>query len=154
MVISGSTSGNYAHAVGTTGISFALGTNTISTGNLTATGTVQAANITSTGFITRAVTTSITGNGATQATATALTTEINIVSAVSVGTGVRLPAAVAGTVVYITNTSANSLLVYPPTNGIINAQAANAAFAQGANATLQYMAPTTTQWYTIGATYA
>ena len=32
--------------------------------------------------------------------------------------------------------------------------AANAAFAQGANATLQYMAPTTTQWYTIGATYA
>ena len=35
----------------------------------------------------------------TQATATGLTTEINIVSAVSSGTGVRLPAAVAGTVV-------------------------------------------------------
>jgi hypothetical protein len=154
VVISGSTSGNYAHAVGTSGISFALGTNTISTGNLTASGTVQAANITSTGFITRAVTTSISANGTTQATATGLTTEINIVSAVNSGTGVRLPAAVAGTVVYITNTSANTLLVYPQTNGIINAQSANVAFAQGANATLQYMAPTTTQWYTIGATYA
>jgi len=154
VVISGSSSGNYAYAVGTTGISFALGTNTISTGNLTASGTVQAANITSTGFITRAVTTNISANGTTQGTATGLTTEINIVSAVNSGTGVILPAAVAGTVVYITNNSANSLLVYPQINGIINSQAANTAFTQGANATLQYMAPTTSQWYTIGATYA
>jgi len=158
VVISGATSGNYAYSVGPTGISFNLATNTVSattfSGNVTASGTVQAANITATAFITRAVTTSISANGTTQAQATALTTEINIVSAVSVGTGVRLPAAVAGTVVYITNNSANTLLVYPQTNGIINSQAANAAFTQGANATLQYMAPTTTQWYTIGATYA
>jgi hypothetical protein len=154
VVINGSSSGNYAYAVGTTGISFALGTNTISTGNLTASGTVQAANITSTGFITRAVTTNISANGTTQGTATGLTTEINIVSAVNSGTGVILPAAVAGTIVYITNNSANSLLVYPQINGIINSQAANTAFTQGANATLQYMAPTTSQWYTIGATYA
>jgi len=158
VVISGSTSGNYAHAVGPTGISFNLATNTISattfSGNVTASGTVQAANITATAYITRAVTTGISANGTTQAQATGLTTEINIVSTVNSGTGVRLPAAVAGTVVYITNNSANSLLVYPQTNGIINSQAANAAFTQGANATLQYMAPTTTQWYTIGATYA
>jgi len=65
-----------------------------------------------------------------------------------------LPAAVAGTVVYITNATANSLVVYPQTGAAINNQAANVGFTQGANATLQFMAPTTTQWYTIGATYA
>ena len=167
VIISAGTTGNYAHAVGPTGISYNLATNTVTattftgnlSGNVTATGTVQAANITATAYITRAVTNSVSANGTgptgnTQANATALTTEINIVSAVAAGTGVRLPAAVAGTVVYITNNTANSLLVYPQTNGIINNQAANAAFTQGANATLQYMAPTTTQWYTIGATYA
>ena len=167
VMVSAGTAGNYALAVGPTGISYNLATNTVTattftgnlSGNVTATGTVQAANITATAFITRAVTTSISANGTgptgnTQANATALTTEINIVSAVNSGTGVRLPAAVAGTVVYITNTSANSLLVYPQTGAIINNQAANAAFTQGSNATLQYMAPTTTQWYTIGATYA
>ena len=167
VMVSAGTAGNYALAVGPTGISHNLATNTVTattftgnlSGNVTATGTVQAANITATAFITRAVTTSISANGTgptgnTQANATALTTEINIVSAVSVGTGVRLPAAVAGTVVYITNNSANSLVVYPQTNGQINNLGANVGFTQGANATLQFMAPTTTQWYTIGATYA
>ena len=162
VMISAGTSGNYAHAVGPTGISHNLATNTVTattfagnlTGNVTASGTVQAANITATAFITRAVTTGVSANGTTQATATGLTTEINIVSTVSVNTGVRLPAAVAGTVVYITNNSANSLLVYPQTNGRINNLGANVGFTQGANATLQFMAPTTTQWYTIGATYA
>jgi hypothetical protein len=167
VMVSAGTTGNYAHAVGPTGISHNLATNTVTattftgnlSGNVTATGTVQAANITATAFITRAVTTSISANGTgptgnTQANATALTTEINIVSAVSATTGVRLPAAVAGTVVYITNNSANSLVVYPQTNGQINNLGANIGFTQGANATLQFMAPTTTQWYTIGATYA
>jgi len=157
VMVNGNTTANYAHAV-TPGISFNIATNTVSAtafaGNLTATGTVQAANVISTAFIQRAVTTGVSANGSTQAQATALTTEINIVSAVGSGTGVRLPAAIAGTVVYITNSTANSLVVYPQTSGQINNLGANIGFSQGANSTLQFMAPTTTQWYTIGATWA
>ena len=79
---------------------------------------------------------------------------MNIVSTVLSGNGVVLPTAVAGMVLTITNSSANSLLVYPATGAAINALAANAGLTQVANATIQFIAPTTTQWYTVGATYA
>ena len=111
------------------------------------------ANITTAGFMLRSVGTAISAAGTAQANATAITKEINVVSTVATGAGVVLPTAVAGMAVIITNTSANSLLVYPAANGIINSLAANAAFTQVAGATLQFIAPTTTQWYTTGATY-
>ena len=79
---------------------------------------------------------------------------INIVSTVASASGVQLPTAVAGMVVTITNTSANSLLVYPATGGVINSLATNAGYTQTSNATLQFIAPTSTQWYTVGATFA
>lgn len=56
--------------------------------------------------------------------------------------------------IIITNTSANNLLVYPPTSGIINSLAANASYTQPSGSTLQYIATSSTQWYTVGATYA
>jgi len=113
------------------------------------------ANITTSGYMLRSVGTGISAAGTVQANATALTKEINIVSTVASGAnGVVLPTAVAGMVLTITNTSANSLLVYPATGAAINSLAANAAFTQGTGATLQFIAPTTTQWYTVGATYA
>jgi hypothetical protein len=57
-------------------------------------------------------------------------------------------------VISITNTSAISLAVYPATSAAINTGATNAAYSQPAGATLQFIAPTTTQWYTVGATFA
>jgi hypothetical protein len=129
--------------------------NTAPTDKLSVTGNAYVSgNITANGYHIRSVSTGITANGSTQTQATALTTEINIVSTVTSGTGVRLPTAVAGTVVYITNTSANSVVVYPQTSGQINNLGANIGFTQGANATLQFIAPTTSRWYTVGATYA
>jgi hypothetical protein len=56
--------------------------------------------------------------------------------------------------IIITNTSANTLLAYPATSAAINTGAANAAYSQPAGATLQFVAPTTTQWYTVGASFA
>ena len=70
------------------------------------------------------------------------------------GAGVRFPTAVAGMVLNIVNTSANSLKVYPATGGIINTLATNSAFSQPAGASLQFISTSTTQWYTVGATYA
>jgi hypothetical protein len=129
----------------------ATGANIAGTANVV--GNLTAANVTVTGYHLRSVATGISAAGTTQGTATALTKELNIVSTVLTGNGVVLPTAVAGMILTITNTSANSVAVYPAANGIINALTANAAFTQPASATLQFIAPTTTQWYTVGATY-
>ena len=118
---------------------------------LTVTGNVSVSNVTTTNYFLRSVQTGITASGTVQSNATAITKEINVVSTVASGAGVVLPTAVAGMVITITNISANSLLVYPATNGIINSLSANAALTQVTNATLQFVAPTTTQWYTTSA---
>ncbi len=130
--------------------------NITSVGTLTSvsvSGNAAAGNVTVTGYHFRSVATGISAAGSTQGTATAISKEINVVSTVASGAGVVLPTAVAGMAITITNTSANSLLVYPATSGIINSLSANAGYTQPAGATLQFVAPTTTQWYTIGATY-
>jgi hypothetical protein len=56
--------------------------------------------------------------------------------------------------IYITNTSANSLLVYPASGAIINELVTNAALTQPTKATVHYVAASSTQWYSVGATYA
>ena len=127
----------------------------IGTGGLiTATGNISGANVIVTGYHIRSVGTGISAAGTTQGGGTALTKEINIVSTVASGaTGVVLPTAVAGMIVTITNTTANSMIVYPASGGQINSLGTNAGFTQGTT-TIQFVAPTTTQWYTVGATYA
>jgi hypothetical protein len=121
---------------------------------MTSSGNVQGANVIVTAYNFRSVGTAISAAGTVQGNATALTKEINVVSTVASGAGVVLPTAVAGMVLTITNTSANSLLVYPATGGVINALATNAGYTQPSSATLQFIAPTATQWYTVGATFA
>jgi hypothetical protein len=117
-------------------------------------GNISTANVIASGYYIRSVGTGISAAGSTQGTATAITKEMNVVSTVASGAGVVLPTAVAGMVINITNTTANSLLVYPATSAAINTGATNAAYSQPAGATLQFIAPTTTQWYTVGATFA
>jgi hypothetical protein len=119
------------------------------TNNLTVSG-----NVISTLYHIRSVATSISAAGTVQGDATSLNKELNVVLSVSSGQGVRLPTAAAGMVITITNTSANNLLVYPASAGIINSQSTNQAITQPPGSTLQFVAPTTTQWYTVGATYA
>jgi hypothetical protein len=100
------------------------------------------------------VTTGITAAGTQQSNATALTTSINIVTTTSSGTGVALPTAVGGMMVSVINAGGNSLAVYPAVNGVINSQSANVAYSLVAGGRLQFVAGNTTQWYTLGATYA
>ena len=132
--------------------------NITSTGTLTGltvSGNITAqANINVTGYNIRSVATGIIALGINQGTATAITKEMNVVSTALLGNGIILPTAVAGMAITIINTSANALLVYPHSGGDINGAATNAAFSHSAGATLQYVAPNTTDWYTVGATYA
>jgi hypothetical protein len=120
---------------------------------LTASGNISAANVNVVSYHVRSVDTGISAAGSTQGTATALVKEINVVSTVSSGQGVALPTAIAGLVIIITNTSANTVNVYPASGAAINAGATNVAYSHLAGASLQYFAVSSTQWYTTGATY-
>jgi hypothetical protein len=120
-----------------------FGSNSISTnGNITAK------------YLINSVGDSISANGSSSTDATTLGNTINIITSVSSGQGVKLPTAIAGMTIYITNTSANSLLVYPASGAIINVLATNAALTQESKATLHYVAASSTQWYSVGATYS
>jgi hypothetical protein len=127
----------------------AYGSNTIST-----TGNVTSGNLVTSKYLINSVQTGISAAGSTQGTGTALANTVNIVSTVSSGNGVVLPTAIAGMTIYITNTSANSLLVYPATGATINELATNAALTQLTKATVHYVAASSTQWYSVGGTYA
>jgi pectin methylesterase-like acyl-CoA thioesterase len=95
-------------------------------------------------------TTGISASGATQGTATALTTSYNIVSTTPPGTGVILPTPpAAGLIINIVNRGANTLNVYPNVGGTIDGAAVNAAVTLPSNGTSIYEASTTTQWYTV-----
>lgn len=94
-------------------------------------------------------TTGISAAGTTQATATALTTDLNVLSTVTAASGVILPVGEVGKSVTVRNDGANAVLVYPPVGGTINGFATNAGFTIGTKqaATFSYsttLASTTT----------
>ena len=158
------TSGNVYANSGTVGASLLTGTlttaaqpNITSVGILTSlavTGNITGANVTTSSYVIRSVGTAISATGTIQGDATALTKDINVVSTVSAGQGVRLPTAVAGMVIIVNNASATNMNVYPATSAAINSLSTNAAYTHVAGASLQYYAVSSTQWYTVGATYS
>lgn len=79
-----------------------------------------------TAAITTTATSGITAAGTTQATATALTTRLNVVRTGGTGMGVILSSTLAGPQIVVSCTGA-ALLVYPPTCGLIDDGAANTA---------------------------
>jgi len=121
--------------------------------SLSASGNITSANIIATNYHIRSVGTGILAAGSTQGDGTILTKEFNQVSTVSSGQGVVLPNGVAGMSITITNSSANSLLVYPASGGVINSLSTNASYSHPAAGTLQYITLTGTQWYTLTAVY-
>lgn len=94
-------------------------------------------------------TASIAAAGATQGTATLLSTTYNVVTTVAASTGVRLPIPVAGTNVKVINKGANTLNIYPATGGIIDGAAANSAITLPVGASIELEALSGTQWYTV-----
>jgi hypothetical protein len=153
----GATNGVFTNVSGT--LTTAAQTNITSLGTLTSvsvSGNANIANINlnSGGFLMKSVQTGISAAGTVQGNATVLGNAINVVSTVATGAGVRLPTAIAGMEVKIINLAANALLVYPATNGIINGLAANASYSLGANARLEFVATSSTQWYTMTGVYA
>jgi hypothetical protein len=78
-------------------------------------------------FETMSFTNNIPAAGASQNTATPLTTMLNVVGTVAAGTGVNLPASAGGMNITVVNSGVNALTVYPAQNATdtINGQAAS-----------------------------
>ena len=132
--------------IGTAGVSGS--TTTINIGSA-----VSGATSTTTlnGLVIDSISAAVSAAGTTQATATALVSNINNVTVVAVGAaGVRLPTAVAGMRILIRNSdSADVLSIYPATGGQINALGTNVASTLVAGLTTELVATTATQWYTF-----
>ena len=122
-------------------------------GILTGSANVSGTNVISSAYQVSSVNAAVSAAGTTQGTGTVLATQFNVVSTVVAGAGVVLPVAVAGLRITVLNTSANALLVYPAASAAINSAAINIAYSQPAGARLDYISTSTTQWYTLNATY-
>ena len=143
-----------ANATGTSAMFIGRDTGNVGIGNTAPVDRLSVnGNIVSSGYVIESVSGAVSAAGTVQANATVLASQINVVSTVVTGAGVQLPNVVAGIRVTIMNTSANALLVYPPSGEAINSLAANAAYSQPAGARLDFVSTSATQWYTLNATY-
>lgn len=123
------------------------------TSNVSANNISTSNNSTATYFI-PSVNSSVSAAGTNQGTATLLASQINVISAVTAGQGVIAPTAIAGMRLTLINSTATDCLVYPAVGGKINTLATNQAFTLLAGGKLDFQATSTTQWYTLNATYA
>lgn len=93
--------------------------------------------------------TAVSAAGATQGTATALTSRYNIVTTVAASTGVILqtPTSPFGQEVYVANRGANALNIYPNTGAAIGSGATNAAVVLPIGQEVTFVAISATQWH-------
>ena len=131
----------------------------IGTGGITGTNTNVAIGSPTSGAISRttlngivinSISAAVSAAGSTQATATALVSNINNVTVVApAADGVILPTAVAGMrILVINNDAADTLKIYPATGAQINALALNASYSLLIGTSIEFVATTATQWYT------
>jgi hypothetical protein len=100
------------------------------------------------GGVSSSVGSSISAAGASQTTATTLTSNYNFITA---GTGgVLLPAMQPGQSVVVFNLTSSAINVYPPTGASINGLAANTAVSMPANTNTTFVCQSVTAFYTVG----
>ena len=89
----------------------------------------------------------VSAAGTTQGTATALTSNINIVTTVASGTGVVLPVVPTGKYSVIRNNGANALLIYPGSGASIDGGSTNAAVSLPVGGFIILYGASSTQWF-------
>lgn len=88
----------------------------------------------------------ITAAGTTQATATALTADVNIITTATTGQGVSLYNGVIGDSQEVFNNTSADTRVYPPTGGNVNQLSANSGFVLAPYTAVMCKKMTATQW--------
>ena len=150
---------NAAYATQAGSSAIALDITGASQPNITAVGTLTSltvsGNITNQTHIIKDVTTA-TAAGSDQSGATALSgADIFTVTTNITNNGVRLMSATPGLCIYIKNTSgSNTLKVYPASSDAIDGNGTNGAISIGPLGHIQFVAHSSSQWYSVGATYA
>jgi hypothetical protein len=148
-----------ANVTGTVSAATTAGTvTTAAQPNITSVGTLSSLSVTGNvacaAFFDASVNAAVSAAGTVQGNATVIASEFNVISTVASGAGVVLPTGLAGIRVTLINTAANACLVYPASGAQINSLGTNAAFSLAAGGRLDYVCISTTQWYTLNATYA
>lgn len=78
----------------------------------------------------------------------ALTSDYNIITTTAANpSGVTLPTATTGRRILIINKGTNAINIYPATGGSIDALAANASISLAVGGVMEFVAASTTQWY-------
>lgn len=115
---------------------------------------ITGGSIATTGLLSGSVATNLTATGSTLAAALGLTRNINHISTGTVNTGVRLPNSVGSQVIVI-NATANNILVYPfAGTAQIDSNGNGTATTLPPNARIMFIQISSTQYYTLNATYA
>jgi hypothetical protein len=140
-IVARDSSGNFS--AGTISANFSGGTVSGTTASFTS-------NVSVGGNFTRSVTNAVAAAGTTQATATALVTDINYITS---GTGGVILPAINGATFFIVNNSGAAINVYPPVGDTINFLAVNTALSMANQSSLLCVCINTT-WFTVNATYA
>jgi hypothetical protein len=99
------------------------------------------------GVTTAWVAASVTAAGTTQATATLLAKQMNIVTTVPSGSGVIVPASPLNVPFQIANRGADTLLIYPPVGAQLETNAVNAPVSLAAGSAVHVVMVSETQGY-------
>lgn len=94
----------------------------------------------------------VAGAGTTAGGATVLSSTVtfNRVTSGANNSGLRLPpSGGTGQTIRVYNTTVNTILVYPPAGGTINALSANTAFSLATNTGSSFIGGTDLAWYTV-----
>jgi hypothetical protein len=110
--------------------------------------------LSNTGVIKFSVTNPISTAGSDQASATPLTSTVNIITTAVTGQGVRLPTAQGGNMVIVRNSGLGDAFLYPGAGASIGNQAANDPITMPEGASLLFFAGSTTEWFIMNVTYA
>ena len=97
--------------------------------------------------LTVGVSAAVSAAGTNQGTATALTSDYNVITTAASGTGVVLPTATVGRLVNVVNKGLNAVAIYPAGTAQIDALGASASISLPVNGMMFFEASTTTQWY-------
>lgn len=108
---------------------------------------VNKAGDTLTGLLTVTTSATVSAAGTTQGTATALTSQMNILTTVAANAGVQVLS--IGPVVWIVNRGANTASVYPPASAQFEAYGVNAAVGVVPGGIAGFVCPSSTQCYAI-----
>lgn len=92
----------------------------------------------------------IVASGTTRTDATQLVSVMNSVDTVAAGTGVRLPPTEMGSVIFVANSGANTLTVYPYEATTTINQIASASISK--DHTSIFFAVSNSMWYSINGT--